>query len=285
MRDIRKNIPMSRHNFKTKGDLTMKNIGFFGYGQMGGAIGKGLCRFNDRIINGEYKLFAYTPFPDELKRQTEGTPVTPCFEAEELLEMCDTVFIAVKPYQAKEALTPLKDKLAGKVIISMVNAWTLAMYREILGDDIKVQVIMPNTPILVGKGTLILAKESGLTPSERADVKELLESVAVVVELPEAMIPAAAGISGCGPAFMYLVIEALGDAGVKNGLPRKLAYELAAGTMAGAGAMVLATGDHPGARKDAVCSPGGTTIRGIAALEDAGARAAFMHAVDATLGK
>ena len=106
------------------------------------------------------------------------------------------------------------------------------------------------------------------------------------MELPEAKLPAATAISGCGPAFLYMVIEALGVAGVKNGLSRRAAYELAAGTLIGAGEMVLRDpSTHPGALKDAVCSPGGTTIRGVAALEKAGMRSAFIQAVDATLGK
>ena len=103
--------------------------------------------------------------------------------------------------------------------------------------------------------------------------------------MPEKNFAAASSLSGCGPAFVYMVIEALGDAGVKNGLKRQAAYELAAQTLVGAGKMVLAGEGHPGALKDAVCSPGGTTIQGVAALEEAGMRSAFIRAIDATLGK
>ena len=143
---------------------------------------------------------------------------------------------------------------------------------------------MPNTPMKVGRGVVLLAEENDLLPGERALLRRLCAATATVVELPEEKIPAAAALSGCGPAFLYMVVEAMGDAGVKNGLPRRMAYELAAATLVGTGSMVLADpATHPGAMKDAVCSPAGTTIRGVAALEDAGIRSAFIKAVDATL--
>ena len=263
----------------------MKNIGFFGYGQMGGALAEGLYTFSDAVKTGRVTLYAYAPHTDALRERTAGTPVRPCMSPEELASCCDTLVIACKPYQVERALAPLREALADKAIVSLVNAWTLPMYRALLGDGVRVQTILPNTPVRVGKGTVLLAEENSLLPRERSELCALLAATGSVPELPEEKIPAAAAIAGCGPAFLYMVIEALGDAGVKNGLPRRLAYDLAAGTMRGAGELALVSQEHPGALKDAVCSPGGTTIRGVAALEEAGMRAAFLRAVDATLGK
>lgn len=263
----------------------MKHIGFFGYGQMGGALAEGLYTCCERVKAGEVKLHAYAPHTDALRMRTAGTPVEPCDSAEELIGRCDALVIACKPYQVENALAPHREALAGKAVVSLVNAWTLPMYRALLGAAARVQTIMPNTPVRVGKGTILLAEENSLLPQEREELRALLGSVAAVIDLPEEKITAAAAIAGCGPAFMYMVIEALGDAGVKNGLPRRLAYDLAAGTMRGAGELALLTQEHPGVLKDAVCSPGGTTIRGVAALEGSGMRAAFIRAVDAALGK
>lgn len=262
----------------------MKRIGFFGYGQMGGALAEGLYTCSARVKAGELALFAYAPHTEALRGRTAGTPVTPCESPEELFDRCDTVVIACKPYQVEAALGPHAGTLAGKTVVSLVNAWTLEMYRALLGANAQIQTIMPNTPVRVGSGTILLAEENSLRPGEREELRALLADTAAVIELPEEKLPAAAGIAGCGPAFLYMVIEALGDAGVKNGLPRRLAYDLAASTMRGAGELALRSQEHPGALKDAVCSPSGTTIRGVAALEEAGLRAAFLRAVDATLG-
>ena len=180
-------------------------------------------------------------------------------------------------------LSPLR--LDGKPLFSVVNAWDLSMYRDLCGGGVRVLCLMPNTPVAVGAGTVIFAREHSLTPDEYAAAEAWFSCLGAVVVLDGEKMAAASAISGCGPAYLYMVIEALGDAGVKNGLPRATAYRLAASTVIGAGRMVLEERGHPGALKDAVCSPGGTTIRGVAALEEAGMRAAFIKAVDAAAGK
>ena len=262
------------------------NLGYLGFGQMGSAIAEGLFRFCGEVKDGGVRQFAYAPHADTLRQRTKDIGVTPCESAAELVEACDMVVLACKPYQAEAVLSGVKDKLSGKALVSIVSSWCLADFRRVLGEGTRVQCIMPNTPVKVGKGTILLAEENSLYPDERELLTQLLGSVSTLVELPEEKIPAACAISGCGPAFLYMVIEALGDAGVKNGLSRRAAYELAAGTMIGAGEMVLTDpAAHPGALKDAVCSPGGTTIRGVAALEEAGMRSAFIRAVDATLNR
>ncbi len=257
-------------------------LGYLGFGQMASAIARGLAAYCPQVQNGEVAQYAWAPHTDRLRERAASIPAQTCESARELAEQCEMIVLACKPYQVEDALRGLE--LDGRALVSIVNGWTFAAFKRLLGESVRVQCIMPNTPVKVGRGTVLLAEENDLAPRERELLKTLLSSVAALVELPEEKIPAAAAISGCGPAFLYMVIEALGDAGVKNGLGRRAAYELAAGTMAGAGEMVLRDPDaHPGALKDAVCSPGGTTIRGVAALEAAGMRSAFIRAVDATL--
>lgn len=258
------------------------NIGYLGFGQMGSALAEGLARFCPEVRDGSVTQAAYAPHTDRLRRRAEPLSVFACESAEELAARSDMVLLACKPYQAEAALSGVE--LGGKTLVSVVNGWTFENFKQLLGNSVRVQCIMPNTPVKVGKGVILLAEENDLTACERELLKTLLASVATIFELPEERIGAACALSGCGPAFLYMIIEALGDGAVKNGIARRTAYELAAAAMAGAGEMVLRNpDDHPGALKDAVCSPGGTTIRGVAALEEAGLRSALIKAVDATL--
>ena len=256
-------------------------LGFLGFGAMGSALAEGLARFCPAVKKGELLLSAYAPHADKLKKRAEPLGVEVRASAEELAQSTDMLLLAVKPDQTESALKGISASLDGKAVISVVNAWDLSMLRELLGDGVRVQCAMPNTPVAVGSGTVILADEHSLRADEREEIEEWFSCLGAVVSLPGAKMRAASAISGCGPAFLYMVIEALGDAGVKNGLKRQDAYRLAAATLVGAGRMVLEGRGHPGELKDAVCSPGGTTIRGVAALEEAGMRAAFIRAVDA----
>lgn len=261
------------------------NIGYLGFGAMGSTVAESFAKYCAEIKGGEVTQYAYAPHQDKLRKRAAEVGAVACASARELVGRSDMVILACKPYQAEEVLRGVRDDLQGKALVSVVNAWRFADFKRELGDGVRVQCIMPSIPMKVGKGTVLLAEENDLTDAERALLGRLCETVATVLELPEEKIPAATALCGCGPAFLYMVIEAMGDAGVKNGLSRRAAYELAAGAMVGAGEMVLRDPSaHPGALKDAVCSPAGTTIRGVAALEEAGMRSAFIRAVDATLG-
>ena len=258
------------------------NIGYLGFGAMGSAMAEGFAEYAPAVKNGEITQYAYAPHAEKLSARASEIGARPCASAEELAAQSDMIVLACKPYQVEQALRGLD--LRGKAVISLANTWTHDRVRALLGDSVRVQYIMPNIPMKIGKGTVLLAEENDLTAQEREALRTLLEAVSAVIELPEDKIPAANALTGCGPAFLYMVIEALGDAGVKNGLSRRAAYELAAGAMVGAGEMVLHDPTaHPGALKDAVCSPAGITIRGVAALEEAGMRGAFIKAVDAVL--
>ena len=260
-------------------------LGFLGFGQMGSAIAGGLARFCPGVKEGRIRMTAYTPHGDKLKAAVGDLPVIPCGSAEELADSCDALLLAVKPYQAENAALGIRDRLAGKAVLSVVNAMGHGELRRIFGPDVRLQYIMPNTPMRVGAGVALFEEENSLTAEETAEAEALFSSVGTVIRLPGSQMKAAASLSGCGPAFFFMAAEALGDAGVKNGLKRADAYRLAAAVMTGAGRLLSETGAHPGELKDGVCSPGGTTIRGVASLERDGFRSAWIRAVDATLGQ
>lgn len=191
-----------------------------------------------------------------------------------------TIVIAVKPHQVGSVLEPFKDVLnRGHLVISIAAGVTLAQLGNHLSEGIRRVRVMPNTPAVVGASATAFALGPGCGPGDGARVIELFSSVGVALQVPEALLDAVTGLSGSGPAYGYLMIEALSDGGVAAGLPRDTATRLAAQTLLGAARMVLETGIHPGALKDQVTSPGGTTIEGLHELEKAGVRAGLMNAV------
>lgn len=206
-----------------------------------------------------------------------------CSSLKEVSQKSDMIFMACKPYQIEDVLKELGDELCGKAVVSVAAGWNYQRYRSALPADARIQFIMPNTPAAVGEGVFLAEEENDLMEEERNFLFELLTAVGMVKELPSRLMDAAMAISGCGPAFMDMIIEALGDAGVKNGLQRKDAYELACFTMIGSARLKMETGLHPGELKDNVCSPAGTTIKGVASLEESGIRYAFIKAIDEVL--
>ena len=177
------------------------------------------------------------------------------------------------------------SELDGKFVISIVAGWTYEMLERALPDTTRFVRVMPNTPLSVGEGMSLLSQRCKCSEEEFAFAKSIFASAGKVAEVEDHMFTAATSISGCGPAFVFQFIEALADGGVRYGVPRALAYELAAQTLLGSAKMVLESGEHPGKLKDAVCSPGGTTIEGVYALEKGGMRAAVMEALGATVEK
>ena len=206
-----------------------------------------------------------------------------CSSLKEVSQKSDMIFMACKPYQIEDVLKELGDELCGKAVVSVAAGWNYQRYRSALPADARIQFIMPNTPAAVGEGVFLAEEENDLMEEERNFLFELLTAVGMVKELPSRLMDAAMAISGCGPAFMDMIIEALWDAGVKNGLQRKDAYELACFTMVGSARLKMETGLHPGELKDNVCSPAGTTIKGVASLEESGIRYAFIKAIDEVL--
>jgi len=192
----------------------------------------------------------------------------------------DVIVLATKPQQIVAALTPLANGAAGKLVISIAAGVKLHKLQGALPGARLVRV-MPNTPCLVGQSASGYCLGAGATPADGELVKQLLSAVGLAFEVEEPLLDAVTGLSGSGPAFAYLMIEALADGGVRMGLKREVALALAAQTLRGAAQMVLETGEHPAVLKDRVASPGGTTIAGLEALEAGGLRGTLMAAVEA----
>jgi pyrroline-5-carboxylate reductase len=200
----------------------------------------------------------------------------------EVVEVSDVILLATKPADLSAAIRSAHlDKYPEKLIISVVAGVTLGVMEKLTGGVCRIIRTMPNTPSLVGKGAAAFTLGSRCVPADRDVVQAILGAVGISVEVPERLIDAVTGLSGSGPAYIYLVIEAMADGGVQAGLPRADALKLAAQTVSGAASMVLETGQHPAILKDMVTSPGGTTIAGLSVLEDGAIRSSFIAAVGA----
>ena len=192
----------------------------------------------------------------------------------------EVLVLAVKPQHMAAILGEMRDKLGERhLVVSIAAGVTLGTISRALGANRRLVRVMPNTPALVGAGASAFAVGGTATPDDARLVEQMLSIVGLAVEVPETLLDAVTGLSGSGPAYVYQIIEALSDGGVRVGLPREIATRLAAQTVLGAARMVLETGEHPGALKDAVTSPGGTTIAGVHALEAGGVRGHLINAV------
>ncbi len=260
----------------------MKKIGFIGMGNMAQALAVGFIK-SGKIPAQD--VFAYAPNQTKLEANAVKIGFTPCTSLNALAGQCDTLIVACKPYQIEDVLAELSTDICGKALISVAAGWDFERYKKYLPEGVRFQFIMPNTPVSVGAGTVLVEDINSLAPDERKELFELLQSVGGAIEIPSHLMDTASSVSGCGPAFLDIVIEALGDGAVKNGLPREKAYELICKTMIGTAKLKMESGKHPGQLKDEVCSPAGTTIRGVAALEEGGVRYAFIKAIDEVTGR
>ncbi len=256
-------------------------IGFIGCGNMGGALAKAVAK----AVSPRDILISDT---DEKKRAAfaEETGVG-CGSGAEVAAAADWLFLAVKPQVLPAVLTELKPVLATRkdrfVLVSMAAGVTTGRILSLAGDLPLIR-IMPNLPVSVGEG-MILFTTVGVTAEERETFCALLKEAGRLTELDEKLIDAGTALSGCGPAFVCLLAEALADGGVQCGLPRDKALLLAEQTLFGTAAVLLKNGTHPGVLKDAVCSPGGSTIAGVQALEEGAFRADAANAVLAAYRK
>jgi pyrroline-5-carboxylate reductase len=256
-----------------------QQIGLIGAGQMATALGLGFVKAG--LVAPE-NLLAADPDPEALQRFAQTTGGRTTKDNGQVAQQSDVVFLAVKPQQIAEVVAGLRGKITGQMlVVSIAAGIRLAQLAEGLGDQVRLVRVMPNTPCLVGQGACGFCLGGKATAEDGRLVEQLLGAVGVAYQLDEKLLDAVTGLSGSGPAFVYVIIEALSDGGVRMGLPRKVATALAAQTVRGAAQMVLATGEHPGVLKDRVASPGGTTIAGLQALECGGLRAALMAAVEA----
>ena len=247
--------------------------GFIGCGNMGGAIARAMSQGTDDMLLSSLSGLTAMQLATELNAESGSNT--------DVASQCDYIFLGVKPHMIRGVLNELKDIFLARrpVLISMAAGITVKTITDCLDADYPVIRIMPNTPAAVGAGMILYTAGEDVSAAQLAAFRQMMASAGRLLPLEERLIDAGSAVSGCGPAFVYLFIEALADGGVECGLPRATAQELAAQTVLGAAKMVLEDGRHPGALKDAVCSPGGTTIAGVHALEAGGFRSLGMDAV------
>ena len=199
-----------------------------------------------------------------------------------IAETCNIVFLAIKPNLYPVVLPTLRPFLQRNreaIIVSIAAGIKIEIVRGLLGEDVKVIRIMPNTPVAYGEGTTTYCTSVSVTSDDEQHFLWAMRGAGLVDKIPESLIDAASAVAGCGPAFAYMFIEALSDGAVECGLPRDKALTYAANTVLGAAKTLIESGKHPGKLKDEVCSPGGTTIKGVHALEEKGLRDAAISAV------
>lgn len=252
-------------------------IGFIGMGNMAQALASGFIKYGRVKAQG---LKAFAPNQKKLKENADKIGFTPVATLPELLEDSDIIILACKPYQMDTVLGEIKDLLKGKAVISVALGWNFKKWESEQIKDTRFQFVMPNIPVCTGEGVLIFEEENSLFDGERTDMMKLFESVGLITELPSRLIGIGGAISGCGPAFVNMFIEAYADAAVRYGIQRDKAYELVSATLMGAARMQLMTGEHPAVLKDKVCSPAGSTIKGVMALEREGFRRACQTSID-----
>ncbi len=252
-------------------------LAVIGTGNMGRALAEGLVR-TQTLEPRQIRLHD----ADQAKAQAlaKSLGATVCCAPEDAVTGADTILIAVKPPVVPAVLSRIRPLLDTQLVISIAAGVTLASLRALAGPAIALARVMPNTPALVGAGVSAVCFDQA-DAGQQSLVKGLLSACGRVYEVPESALDAVTGLSGSGPAFIMLVIEALADGGVRNGLARDMALEMAAMTVYGAASLVLETKTHPAVLKDQVCSPGGTTIAAVASLEADGLRSALIRAVDA----
>lgn len=258
--------------------LKDKKIGFIGAGTMAKAIIKGLL--NSETV-ASANIIASEISEDLANKASEFLGVKVITDNKEVAKNSDIVFLCVKPYNVLEAvLYEIKDVLTpAKLVVSIAAGISTDFIETTLEHKAHVVRVMPNTPAVVNEAMSAVAKGRHATEEEADIVLELFKSVGRAIRVPERLINAVTGISGSGPAFIYLIIEALADGGVKLGLTKQAALELAAQTCLGAAKTVLETGKHPSVLKDEVTTPGGCTIAGLLVMEDEKVRSAMSKTV------
>lgn len=262
----------------------MKKYGFIGMGNMAKALAQG---FIGAGTLDKAQVYAYAPNQEKLKGNAEVIGFTPMASLDDLCGQCDVLIMACKPYQIDEVLVTLGKSLKGKMLVSVAAGWDMVRYsaafKELRISDVRFQFVMPNTPACVSAGVFLFEQDNSLDDDERAELMEMFKALGTVIELPSDLMGIGGAVSGCGPAFVDLFMEAYADAAVKYGIPRATAYNMVAMTVLGSAKLQLESKKHPAVLKDEVCSPGGTTIRGVATLEEKGLRDACISSIDAIM--
>ena len=262
-------------------DTKELRLGVIGLGNMASAIVDGFLYTG--ALRAE-NIFACARDPEKLRRNAERRGIRACGSAEEVVDAADVVLVAVLPGQVEAVVRPLADRFGSRLVVSIAADVLCEKWNRWVPETVSHISTIPNTPVSICEGILVCEETHSLTEEQLSAFKRIFSSIGVLEFIDSKHLSVGGTVAGCGPAFAAMFIEALGDAGVKYGLRRETAYRLAAQVLAGTGARQQVSGAHPGAMKDAVCSPGGTTIRGVGALEEAGFRNALIKAIDAIEG-
>lgn len=287
--------------------MSVCELGFIGCGNMGSAIARAVVKnvAPSNVLLANRTASKAEALAAELGCQSGSN--------EDVVKVCRYIFLGVKPGMMEDMLKPLQGILRERyedgcllsalndqdkgmspqpetrtdsfLFITMAAGLSIAEIQRMAGGAYPVIRIMPNTPVSIGKGMTLACASPDVTGEQMREFEAFMDGTGRLDYIPEHLIDAASALSGCGPAYVYLFIEALADGAVECGLPRQKAVEYACQTLIGAASLVLESGSHPGALKDAVCSPGGTTIAGVHALERGGLRCAAMDAVKAAYDK
>lgn len=253
-------------------------IGFIGAGNMGGAIIGGYVKKNPQEAE---NVYISEHGAEKSARVAAAMGVNACSSVEELVEAADMIVLAVKPNMFGAVLPQVREAIEkggeSKLIVSIAAGITIEDMETALPEGTQIVRTMPNTPALVNEGMTAVCPADGVDQESLNAVLELFGSCGKAEVVKESLIEAVVGVSGSSPAYVYMFIEALADAAVAEGMPRAKAYQFAGQAVLGSAKMVLESGMHPGALKDAVCSPGGSTIEAVMALEKSGLRAAVME--------
>ncbi len=257
------------------------NYAFLGAGKMAFAIIQGMLRAK---VCAPSEIYAACPEPELLENLSDATGVNVLSSNAEAVAAASTVILCVKPADVADALAQAGTALEGKLLVSIVAGLQISTLAS-QAPRCRVIRAMPNTAAMVGRAATALACSDDVTPEDEKTAEAVFSSIGEVSCVEEKLLNAVTGLSGSGPAYVYLMIEALSDGGVAAGLSRKLALDLAVQTVAGAAEMVAATSEHPAVLREMVTSPAGTTVEGLRVLEERGVRSAFIEAVCAAAGR
>ena len=253
----------------------MSKIGFIGVGNMGGALARAAALSEHTVYLSDKDTSKAQALADEIGALASTT--------QSIVAECDMIFLGVKPQMLAGVAEELKPILAARkspfCLVSFLAGVSLSRLAEVFGS-IAIIRMMPNTPASVGEGTVVWSANASVSDADKKLYTEALSHAGLLDELDEHLIDAATAVMGCGPAYVYLFIEALADGGVKCGLPRAKALAYAEQMILGSAKLARESGKHPGELKDAVCSPGGSTIAGVATLEEGGFRGITIDAVE-----
>lgn len=258
-------------------------LGFIGFGNMAEAIMGGVIA-NDFVKAEDIIVSRRDVSKLEAAKEQYGVAITK--DNCQVVNESDVVLLCVKPQMLQGVIDEIKDVVSNKhLVISIAAGKTLEWLSGAFGKEVKLVRTMPNTPALVGEGCTGICFSEGISDGEKKYALDLFGCVGKADEVPEHLMNVVGGVSGSSPAFVFMFMEAMADAAVANGMPRKQAYEFAAQAVMGSAKLMLETGKHPGELKDMVCSPGGTTIQGVRILEEQGMRASVIDAINGTIEK